>query len=253
MRKGFLLAALGLVWSLGWSFGAVAADKEYINGIDANFPPFAYVDKSGQPTGFDVDALNWIAKEYGFKVKHQPMEWSGIVLSLKAGKIDCIASGLSVTKERAEQIAFTKPYWIIKQVVVVGKDSKLTLDEALGGGHKVGVQSGTSDAKAMEEMNKKDGRNYQLVMYDSSALAAEDVVNGRIEAAVMNDAPAADAASKKPLKILGPAGIPDEEFAIGVNKDNPEFLKTLNEGLDKLMVSPYWKELVAKYKPGEVH
>lgn len=246
------MLALGLLL-LSLPTWAGAAEKEYINGIDANFPPFAYVDKTGKPTGFDVDALNWIAKEYGFKVKHQPMEWSGIVMSLKAGKIDCIASGLSVTNERAEQIAFTKPYWIIQQVVVVPKDSPLTLEEALNSGRKVGVQSGTSDARAMEEMSNKDGRNYTLVMYDSSSLAADDVVIGRIDAAVMNNAPAAEVVAKKPLKIIGPAGIPDEEFAIGVNKDNPKLLKTLNDGLDKLKDSPYWNELVEKYKPGEVH
>lgn len=252
MLKKLVMLALGLLL-LNAPALAGAAEREYLNGIDANFPPFAYVDKAGRPTGFDVDALNWIAKEYGFKVKHQPMEWSGIVMNLKAGKIDCIASGLSVTKERAEQIAFTTPYWVIKQVVVVPKSSALTLEEALTSGRRIGVQAGTSDARAMEEKNNRDGRRYTLVMYDSSSLAADDVVIGRIDAAVMNDAPAAEAVAKKPLKILGPAGIPDEEFAIGVNKNNPEFLKLLNEGLEKLKNSPYWDELVKKYKPGEVH
>ena len=42
---------------------AIAEEKVYINGIDANFPPFAFVDKSGAPDGFDVKALDWIAKE----------------------------------------------------------------------------------------------------------------------------------------------------------------------------------------------
>ena len=55
------------------SASVIAAEKVYINGIDANFPPFAYVDKSGNPDGFDVKALDWIAKEMRFKVKHQPI------------------------------------------------------------------------------------------------------------------------------------------------------------------------------------
>jgi len=32
----------------------IAAEKVYINGIDANFPPFAYVDKVGKPDGFEI-------------------------------------------------------------------------------------------------------------------------------------------------------------------------------------------------------
>ena len=35
---------------------AQAAGK-LINGIDANFPPFAFIDKTGQPSGFDVEAV----------------------------------------------------------------------------------------------------------------------------------------------------------------------------------------------------
>ena len=49
-----LIAALGLVLLFGT--GAFA-EKTYINGIDANYPPFAYVDKNGEPAGFDVDSL----------------------------------------------------------------------------------------------------------------------------------------------------------------------------------------------------
>ena len=67
----------------------------YINGFDAAYPPFSFIDKAGNPAGFDIDAVNWIANEMGFKVKHQPTDWAAIVPSLKAGKIDFIASGMS--------------------------------------------------------------------------------------------------------------------------------------------------------------
>ncbi len=248
MIKKLLLV---LTLALALSSPVMAQDKEFVNGIDANFPPFAYIGPDGQPTGFDVDSLNWIAKEMGFKVTHQPMEWSGIVASLKAKKIDMIYSGLSLTEERATQIDFSDPYWTIKQVVVVPKDSDLTVEKVLTTGLKIGVQSGTSDAKSMVATNNKDGRKYELVEYPSSALAAQDVLNGRIDAAVMNDAPAADAASKIAVKVIGEAGIPNELFAVGVNKEDPETLKMLNEGLAKLMADPYWNELKEKYKPGQ--
>ena len=243
----FLIGALILTMAAG---SALAEDKVLINGIDANFPPFAYVDKDGQPRGFDVDAVNWIANEMGFKVKHVPMEWSGIVASLEAKKIDFIASGLSVTAERAEKINYTIPYWVIKQVLVVKNDSNLTVDDVMKGKKTLGVQSGTSEAKWLKDYLGKDGTNFELRYYDSAPLAVEDVLNGRIAAAAMDDAPAADAASKKPVKILGTFGMESEDFAYGVNKADTELLNTLNEGLKKLMASPYWKELVEKYKPG---
>jgi polar amino acid transport system substrate-binding protein len=68
----------------------------------------------------------------------------------------------------------------------------------------------------------------------------------------MNDAPAASAASRLNLKILGAAGIPDEAFGVGVNQNDENTLKMINDGLAKIMADPYWQELLEKYKPGEV-
>jgi len=239
---GFLSICMALAVS------AVAAEKVYINGIDANFPPFAYVDKSGNPDGFDVKALDWIAKEMKFKVKHQPMDWDGIIPSLKAKKIDIVASGMSITDERRKQVDFTTAYWKIKQVLVAKKDAAVTVEKVLADGNKIGVQRGTTEAKWIDEnLLKKGGKKFELVQYDSAPLAVEDVINGRIIAAAMDDAPALDAVKKKPVKILGGFGMKDEEFGYAVRKEDKEFLKKLNDGLKKLMKSPYWAELKKSY------
>jgi polar amino acid transport system substrate-binding protein len=206
------------------------------------------MDKTGAPDGFDVKALDWIAKEMGFKVTHKPMDWDGIVTSLVTKKIDLVASGMSITDERRKQVAFSNPYWKIQQVLVAKKEAKLTVDEALSNNNKIGVQRGTTEAKWIEEnLIKKQGKKFVLVQYDSSPLAIEDVVNGRIVAAAMDDAPAKDGAKKKPVKILGGFGMKDEDFGYAVRKDDKELLDKLNAGLKKLMASPYWGELKKKY------
>ena len=248
-RKGFWGVSLVLtaLFVMTASF-VIAAEKVYINGIDANFPPFAYVDKSGNPDGFDVKALNWIAKEMKFEVKHQPMDWDGIIPSLKARKIDIVASGMSITDERRKEVSFTDPYYRIKQILVAKKDAKITVEKALAGGNKIGVQRGTTEAKWIEaNLIKKAGKKFELVQYDSAPLAIEDVINGRIIAAAMDDQPALDAAKKKPVKILGTFGMPDEEYGYAVRKEDTEFLKKVNEGLKKLMKSSYWAELKKQY------
>jgi polar amino acid transport system substrate-binding protein len=248
-RKGLW----GMVWMAAalWLLVAAplcAAEKVYVNGIDANFPPFAFVDKSGKPDGFDVKALDWIAKEMKFQVKHQPMDWDGIIPSLKAKKIDVVASGMSITDERKKEVNFTTPYWRIKQVLVAKKDAKLSAEQALADGNKIGVQRGTTEAKWIQEnLLKKAGKKFELVQYDSAPLAIEDVINGRIVAAAMDDAPAFDASKKKPVKILGGFGMKDEEFGYAVRKEDAEFLKKVNDGLKKLMKSPYWAELKKNY------
>jgi polar amino acid transport system substrate-binding protein len=242
MVLGFL--AMGYV-SLGQ-----AEEKVLVNGIDANFPPFAFVDKNGNPDGFDVAVMDWIAKEMKLKIKHQPMDWDGIIPSLNAKKIDLIASGMSITEARKKEVNFTAPYWKIAQVLVAKKDSDVTPEAAMAEGKKIGVQRGTTEAKWIEEnLIKKGGKKFELVYYDSAPLAVEDVVNGRIAAAAMDDAPAQDAVNKnKPVKIIGGFGMPEEEFGYAVRKEDAELLKTLNEGLKQIMASPAWEELQKKYE-----
>ena len=249
MRRILFLLFLGLGLVMV-SSQSTWAEKTYINGIDANFPPFSFVDQSGEPDGFDVRAVDWIADEMGFEVKHQPMDWDGIIPNLLAEKIDFIASGMSITPERAEEVNFTLPYWTVEQVFVAREGSGLSVDDVLHEDKKLGVQRGTSEAEWLQEQLKEKDWKFALRYYDSAPNAVADVVNGRIDAAAMDDAPASDAVSKRPVKILGTFGEP-EKFGYAVRKGDKELLETLNTGLRKLMNDPYWQELVNEFSPGE--
>jgi polar amino acid transport system substrate-binding protein len=246
MAKKTLLLLCGFL-TMVFTGHAFAAEK-LINGIDANFPPFAFIDKTGQPSGFDVEAMNWIAKEIGVEVSHQPIEWDGIITSLTTKKIDIIASGMSITKEREQQVSFSIPYWVIKQVMVAKKGSPLTIEQLLTGKKTIGAQQGTSEAKWLKEEAAKKGWNFDLRYYSSAPLAIEDVLNGRIDAAAMDDAPAKDAASKKEIQIVGKFGMDDEQFGYAIRKDDKELLEKVNKALAKLMTTPEWTALINKYE-----
>ncbi len=228
---------------------AFAGEKVFINGIDANYPPFSYIDETGKPDGMDVKAVEWIAKEMGFTVKHQPTDWAAIIPSLQAKKIDLIASGMSVTPERLKEVNFTQSYHKTVMMLVVKADSDLTVDACKDGEIQWGIQRGTSEAQWVEENLIKAGKKFTLQQYDSAPLAMEDLVNGRIQCAVASEISAKEAMDKGlPIKTIGRYGQPDDETAYAVRKADTDLLKMLNEGLTKLMASPYWKELNEKYK-----
>ena len=130
---------------------------------------------------------------------------------------------------------------------MVKKNSPLTVDEILTGKKTVGVQQGTSEAKWLKEEAAKKGWNLELHYYSSAPLAVEDVLNGRIDAAAMDDAPAKDAVGKKDVQIVGTFGMHDEEFGYAVRKDETELLKKVNASLKKLMATPEWTALIEKY------
>ena len=151
MKKLFALVLLSVLAFSGQAF----AQKTYVNGIDPNYPPFAYIDeKTGEPAGFDVDSLNWIAKTMGITITHKPMAWDGIIPALQAKQIDMIDSGMSITEERKAQVSFSDPYWHVPTVFVTKKDSKLTPEDVLTKKIKLGIQRGTSEAVAIKKEQK---------------------------------------------------------------------------------------------------
>lgn len=247
MKRLVLLFALVLGLALAGT--ALAAEKTYVNGIDAGgFEPYAWVDKTGKTTGFDVEAVEWIGKKMGFKVKHQPVEWASIIPALQAKKIDFIASGMSATAERAKLVNFTIPYYKVTQVLVTKSGEKAALNAMLTSGKKIGVQRGTVTAKYLEELSKKPGMKLSLMMYDSSDLAMQDLNIGRIEGVGMDNTVAKEMLKKdKKTKVLGTFDAPAEDYGYAVRKDDAELLKKLNDGLKLLMADPHWKELKKKY------
>jgi len=244
-KRLIILAMVGMIFS-----GVAAAEeKTYINGIDANYPPFSFIDSKGEPDGFDIKAMNWIAKEMGFKVIHQPTDWAAVIPSLKAGKIDLIASGMSVDEPRKEQVNFSICYYKTVMVLVAKKENSIMPDKIMESDMKWGVQRGTSEAhwiqdKLIEDKEKK----FKLMEYDSGPLAMEDVMNGRIDVAAVSQSSADEFMQKGiAIKILGSYGQPDDETAYACRKEDKELLNTLNEGLKRLMASATWKELKTKY------
>jgi polar amino acid transport system substrate-binding protein len=226
----------------------LAAEKAYINGIDADYPPFAYIDEKGNPAGFDVECLNWIAQEMGFEVKHQPTAWDGIVSSLLAKKIDMVYSGMSITEERKTKVDFTIPYWEINQALCVREDSDLNVIAALCGEYTVG-QRGCTAAEWIEENLVKTGilSKDNLKLYEGFSLAVKDLVNGRIDSAMMDDVMVEDAIRKgQAVKIVGIIKT-GEAYGIAVRKEDKELKALLNEGIAKLKKSAKWDELIIKY------
>jgi polar amino acid transport system substrate-binding protein len=246
MRNRLMTLAFAVAFAVLSATGAFAAG--YVNGIDANYPPFAYVDKSGKPAGFDVEAMDWIAKTMGFAVSHKPMDWNGIIPDLLAKKIDMVCSGMSISPERAARVTFSEPYFTIRKVLVVGEKSALTPQDILKGKKRLGVQRGTNEAEWLAQNRDGMGWNYTLGYYDSAPMAVEDLLNGRIDAAGMDSAPAEDIINraKRPVKIIGEFA-PEDTFGVAMRNEDAALHAIINEGFRKLKADPYWETLKKKH------
>ncbi len=89
----------------------------------ADVVPFAAPDpKTREMAGFDVDLCNAIAKELGVKAEIKPVSVEARVPEVKLGRVDITVANLAYTLSRAEQIQFSDPYYLAKEMLIVPAD-----------------------------------------------------------------------------------------------------------------------------------
>ncbi len=217
-------------------------------GTSPDFPPFEYVAKNGSIVGFDIDLIRLLAKKIGYDdIEIVTMDFDSLIPALKQGKFDVIAAGMTITPEREKEVSFTKPYWNANQAILVRKDSDFkpkSLDDLAG--KTVGVQTGTTGEYYVEDYINKTGINIEVKTYSSFVLAVQDLVNGRIDAVVV-DTPVAKMFEKQYPVVVSGIIETGEQYGFAVRKEDTQLLNELNKALEEVMNSPEWEKLVEKY------
>ena len=97
------------------------ASKDKIRmGTEATFPPFEYVENS-KVVGFDVCMAQMIANDCGKELEVQNMSFDSLIAALQSDSVDFVAAGMTATDERRQNVDFSEPYYVSKQVVIVRK------------------------------------------------------------------------------------------------------------------------------------
>lgn len=96
-------------------------------GTSADYAPYEFhTTENGKDkiVGFDIAAAREIGKQLGVKTEIQEMSFDALLGAVKTGKVDMVVAGMTETPERAEEVNFSKPYFIDKNVVLTLKQNK---------------------------------------------------------------------------------------------------------------------------------
>ena len=90
-------------------------------GADYSWPPYDFVDESGQHRGISSDFLKLISQKIGLKFEVKPGVWSEILQQMKEGKFDGLTCAVA-TNERKEFLTFTVPYVSMPLAIITQTD-----------------------------------------------------------------------------------------------------------------------------------
>ena len=150
---------------------------------DAAYAPFEYQQK-GKVVGFDVDFVNAVAKEAGYKVNIEHVGWDPIFVEIKNKTADFAVSAITITPERQQTYDYTVPYFLSKNEILVPKGSSIKSAKDLAG-KKIAVQNGTTGQAVVEKLFGTNNAN--LKKFENNNLAILELKNGGVDAVVADN------------------------------------------------------------------
>lgn len=240
MKKLFVVIAVISAFML--IVGGAGAAKVLKVGNDPAFPPFEMTTDKGEIVGFDIDLIKAVGAAAGYEVQVMAVAWDGIIPGLIAGNYDVIVSAMTITAERALAVNFSDPYFEASQVIVNLKKDKVINTLAELTGKKISVQMGTTgDFVATDEV-----KNGIVKRFDIATLAVQELLNGNVDAMVIDD-PVAQAFVKQFPSLQYGTKCTEELYGFAIAKKNTALLAELNAGLKKIKADGTYDKIFDKW------
>ena len=213
---------------------------------NAAFPPYESTDDNGNFVGIDIDVAAAIAEKLGLELQVDDMDFDAALLAAQNGKSDMVMAGVTVTEDRQLVMDFSDSYATGIQSIIVKEDSDIASPDDLAD-KMIGTQRGTTGYIYCSD----DFGDEHVTPYDNGLTAVQALVNGQVDAVVIDNAPAKEFVAANPgLKILDTA-YAEEDYAIGVAKGNTAMLNAVNTALEELKNDGTLQAIVDKYIKAE--
>ena len=211
-----------------------------VMGTNATFKPFEYKD-GDTVVGFDVDLAEEIAKSIDAELKIEDMSFDGLLPALESGQIDLAVAGMSVTEDRAKNAFFSDPYYVASQQIVVRSESSIKNKYELVN-KTIGVQLGTTGDQMARQIN-----GAKVVQFPAVPNVLQELTTGRIDAAILDNAPAAQyVAGFSNLKVLS-LPLSREPYAVAIKKGNQQLLDQVNRVITEMRGDGRMQKILMKH------
>ncbi|HZP19557.1 MAG TPA: transporter substrate-binding domain-containing protein [Bauldia sp.] len=200
------------------------------------YTPLNFADpKTGQGIGWEYDAFNEIARRLNFKVDWKLSSWDTMIEAVRNGQFDVGMDGITINDERKQQVAFSDPYMISQQFMLVRADENRFTDPKSFAANKdllIGAQAGTTNFyTAVYDVLDGDESNPRIKLFDTFGASVQALKSGDVDLVLMDKTSAAGymGASPNSFKVIGePLGT--EEFGF-IFKQGSDLVAPINAAI----------------------
>jgi PAS domain S-box-containing protein len=235
------LLSLLLVIAPSW---AVADDPpRLLFGGDHQFPPFEFLDKDGEPAGFNVDLTRAVAVVMGLDVEIRLGLWDRVRKDLESGRLDAM-TGMVYSAQRDRLVDFSRPHIIYSNALFLRNDSPVRSLEDLRG-KAIIVERGD----IMHDLIKEADLDLRIITVDAQVDGLRLLASGKHDAALVEKLLGRYMAQTFGLTNIEAAGPVFEPmpYCFAVTEGNAELLAKLNEGLEILKGTGRYEEIYQKW------
>ena len=272
--KSLRILSFVLYISVAFVFQAGAGEWKKIKiATEGAYPPWNYVDDSGNLVGFELDLAQELCTRMNATCEIIPQKWRGILKGLNAGKYDAIMAAMSITEDRKKVATFSRNYAGTPNVFVVRKDhplanfrselQRLTLDDISSaeqatldnifkefGDKIIGVQVATTHAKFADQYM---GDHAEIRIYDFQHTIDLELYQGRLDAVIGDFAywlPLIKSEQGKDYKIVGPhmtGGPFGEGVGVAVRKKDQDLADMFSRAIETAIQDGTIKKMALKW------
>lgn len=257
----FFFFTISLAVFCGALFLGCNSKKEHVDqlvvGTTPTYFPYEFKNEQGALDGFDIDFAKALSKELNKKLVFKELDFDGLILALKKGKIDLILSGMSITEARQTQIVMI-PYQErpTKQLALAFWEEipeNISSLEALAKKPKIkiAVQIGTFQSEYLSSINTEVSK-----LLENNTDLLMDIKYGKVPAALFEPQVACALKTKFPEMRLLPVSLPKKNWAagngIGINKENLKLISEVSKAMIPLKQKGVITTLEKKWFGGEI-
>lgn len=219
--------------------------QEYVVGGDFDYAPFSFIDKTGKPSGIEIEILETIAAANNINLKFQLSRWDSALSYIHSGKTDIIV-GIIFSEEREEFLDFTIPIHTEYYSIFIRKDLPFKDLSSLYDYRLVVLDEDISIDKYLIPMGLF--KNYIMAKSLPEALSIIELgLADYVLAPNMLGLREIKNNNYQNIEIKGPSIIPSI-YCMAVSKGNAELLNILNNGITELRTSGKLTEILEKWK-----